>query len=82
MVLDKDEYLRLLADASVNDVTKLRMVEPDRPKFRGRPPKHYHPVLQKEKELESLARRILPTAIAESVTPSGSRLAHLYGLPN
>ena len=81
MVLDKDEYLRLLADASINDVTKFRMVEPDRPKCRGRPPKHYHPLLQKEKELESPVRRILPTAIAESVRPSGSRLAHLYGLP-
>ena len=81
VVMDKEEYLRLLADASINNVTKLRIVKPDRPKCRGRPPKHYHPLLQKEKELESLVRRILPTAIAESVRPSGSRLAHLYGLP-
>ena len=79
--MDKEEYLRLLADASINNVTKFRIVKPDRPKCRGRPPKHYHPLLQKEKELESLVRRILPTAIAESVRPSGSRLAHLYGLP-
>ena len=69
------------AKASINNVTKFRIVKPDRPKCRGRPPKHYHPLLQKEKELESLVRRILPTAIAESVRPSGSRLAHLYGLP-
>ena len=34
-----------------------------------------------EKELESLVRRILPTAVAESVRQSGSRLTHLYGLP-
>ena len=81
MVMDKEEYLRLLADASINNVTKFRIVKPDRPKCRGRPPKHYHPLLQKEKELESLVRRILPTAIAESVRPSGSRLARLYGLP-
>ena len=81
VVLDKDEYLRLLAEASVNNVTKFRIVDPNRPKCRGRPPKHYHPLLQKEKELESLVRRILPTAVAESVRPSGSRLAHLYGLP-
>ena len=75
------EYLRLLADAAINNVTKFRIVKPDRPKCRGRPQKHYHPLLEKEKELESLVRRILPTAIAESVRPSGSRLAHLYGLP-
>ncbi|XP_015770330.1 PREDICTED: uncharacterized protein LOC107348781 [Acropora digitifera] len=81
VVMDKEEYLRLLADASINNVTKFRIVKPDRPKCRGRPPKHYHPLLHKEKELESLVRRILPTAIAESVRPSGSRLAHLYGLP-
>ena len=81
MVMDKAEYLRLLADVSINNVTKFRIVKPDRPKCRGRPPKHYHPLLQKEKELESLVCRILPTAIAESVRPSGSRLAHLYGLP-
>ena len=81
VVMDKEKYLRLLADASINNVTKFRIVKPDRPKCRGRPPKHYHPLLQKEKELESLVRRILPTAIAESVCPSGSRLAHLYGLP-
>ena len=31
--------------------------------------------------MESLVRRILPTAIAESVRPSGFWLAHLYGLP-
>ena len=81
VVLDKAEYLRLLAEASVNNVTKFRIVDPNRPICRGRPPKHYHPLLQKEKELESLVRRILPTAVAESVRPSGSRLAHLYGLP-
>ena len=81
MVLDKDQYLRLLAEASINNVIKFRIVDPARPKCRGRPPKHYHPLLQKEKELESLVRRILLTAVAESVRPSGSRLAHLYGLP-
>ena len=81
VVMGKEEYLRLLADASINNVTKFRTVKPDRPKCRGRPPKHYHPLLQKEKELESLVRRILPTAIAESVRPSGSRLAHFMVCP-
>ena len=67
VVLEKDEYLRLLAEASIHNVTKFRIVERDRPKCRGRPPKHYLPLLQKEKELESLVRRVLPTAVAESV---------------
>ena len=42
---------------------------------------YYHPLLQKEKELESTVRRILPKPIADSVRPTGSWLAHLYGLP-
>ena len=78
--MNKEEYLRLPADASINNV-KSRIVKPDRPKCRGRPPKHYRPLLQKEKELESLVCQILPTAISESVRPSGSRLTHLYGMP-
>ena len=81
VVMDKDEYLRLLADSSINDLTKFRSVVPVRPISRGRPPKHYHPLLRKEKDLETLVRRILPTEIADSVRQSGSRLAHLYGLP-
>ena len=79
--MDKDEYLRLLADASINNTTKFIMVDSERPKSRGRPPKHYHPLLRKEKEIESLVRRILPAEVVDSVRPSGSRLAHLYGLP-
>ena len=75
------QYLRFLADASINDLTKFRSVDPVRPKSRGRPPKHCHPLLHTEKDLESLVRRILPTEITDSVRPSGSRLAHLHGLP-
>ena len=45
------------------------------------PPKYYHPLLEKEKLVESTVRRILPSEIADSVRPTGSRLAHLYGLP-
>ena len=81
VVMDKDEYLRLLADASINNATKFRVVDPEGPKSRGRSPKHYYPLLHKEKELESIVRRILPAELADSVRPSGSRLAHLYGLP-
>ena len=76
--MDKSEYLRLLSEASINDTTKFRTVDPERPKTRGRPPKHYHPLLQKEKDLESTVRRILPKPISDSVRPTGSRLAPVW----
>ena len=50
--MDKDQYLRLLADATINNATKFRVVNPERPKSRGQPSKHYHPLLHKEKELK------------------------------
>ncbi|XP_022788722.1 uncharacterized protein LOC111328527 [Stylophora pistillata] len=53
----------------------------ERPKMRGRPPKHYHLLLQKEKEIATVVQRILPKEIAQQVIQKGSRLAHLYGLP-
>lgn len=81
VVMDKPENLCLLSEASINDATKFRVVDPERSKTRGRPPKHYLPLLQKEKELESIANRILPKSTADSVRPTGSWLAHLYGLP-
>ena len=81
VVMDKQEYLRLLSQASVNDTSKFRAVPLERPKSKGRPPKYYHPLLEKEKLVESTVRRILPSAIADSVRPTGSRLAHLYELP-
>ena len=65
----------------MNDVTKFRMVDPEKPKSRGRPQRHYHHPLQEEKELKSAVHQILPTENAASVCLSGSRLAHLYGLP-
>ena len=46
-----------------------------------RPPKHFHPLLQKEKELQETLHRILPEGIANSLFPKSSRLAHLHGLP-
>ena len=66
---------------SINDVTKFRLVDPERPTSSGRLPKNYHPLLQKEKELESIVHRTVPTSVTDSVHPSGSRLPHLYGLP-
>ena len=81
VVMDKSEYLRLLSEASINDLSKLRAVLLERPSSKGRPPTYYRPLLQKEKELESIVRRILPKSIADTIRPTGSRLAHLYGLP-
>ena len=81
VVMDKSEYLRLLSEAFINDSSKFRAVPLERPPGKGRPPTYYHPLLQKEKELDSIVRRIPPKPIADTVRPTGSRLAHLYGLP-
>ena len=81
VIMDKSDYIRLLSEASINDRTKFKTVEQQRPNTRGRPPKYYHPLFVKEKHLESVVRRILPQEIADSVYQKGSRLAHLYGLP-
>ena len=80
--MNEDEYSRLLRKASVDDKSKFREVSAERPKTRGRPPKYYHPLLQKEKALSIAVHKILPSAIANAVCiKAGSRLAHLYGLP-
>ncbi len=81
VVMDKSEYTKLLNEASINNAEKFKSVSLERPKSRGRPAKHYHPLLRKEKELETAVRKILPKEIADSICPKGSRLAHLYGLP-
>ena len=49
VVMDKSEYIRLLSAASIDNVTKLARVDDKRPNLRGRPPKHFHPLLQKDK---------------------------------
>ena len=77
VIMDKFDYIRLLSEASINDRTKFKTFEQQR----GRPPKYYHPLLAKEKHLETVVRRILPEVIADSVCQKGSRLAHFYGLP-
>ncbi|CAB4015534.1 Hypothetical predicted protein, partial [Paramuricea clavata] len=81
VVMDKSEYTKLLNEASINNTEKFKSVSLERPKSRGRPVKHYHPLLRKEKELETAVRKILPKEIADSICQKGSRLAHLYGLP-
>ena len=81
VVMNKSDYIRLLSEASINDETKFQPVSLERPRTKGRPPKNYHPLLEKEKHLDSVVRRILPKQIADTVCLKGSRLAHLYGLP-
>ena len=81
LILDKTEYVSLLKESSISDGTKFIPISLERPKERGRPLKHYHPLLKKEKELSSIAKTILPQPIADSLIQKGSRLAYLYGLP-
>ena len=82
VMMDKPEYIRLVSAASVDNTPKLSHVDHKRPaKMRGRPPKHFRPLLQKEKELQEHLRQILPEEIANSLSPKSSRLTHLYGLP-
>ena len=81
VVMDKCEYIRLLSAASIDDTTKFSRVDDKRPNLRGRPPKHYHPLLQKEKDLHSTLHRILHEDVANSLSPKSSRLANLYGPP-
>ena len=45
----------------------------------GRPLKHLHSLLQKEKELQETLHRILLKEIANSLSTKISRLAYLYG---
>ena len=80
VVMNKSDYVLLLSEASINDETKLKSVSLERPRTKGRPPKYYHPLLEREKHLDSVVRRILPKHIADTVCQKGSRLAHLYGL--
>ena len=81
VVMDKGEYTRLLSAASIDDTSKFTHIDGKLPKSRSRPPKHFHPLLQKEKDSTTVLREILPSNIADSLCPKGSRLAHLYGLP-
>ena len=67
VVMNKDEYCRLLRKACVDDKSKFREVSAERPKTKGRPPKYYHPLLQKEKALSLAVHKILPSAIADAV---------------
>lgn len=72
--MDKAEYKRLLSAASIDDSSKFLHVDGKQPKSRGRPPKHFHPLLKKEKDVNTILHEILPQNIADSLSPKGSRL--------
>ena len=78
VAMDKSEYLRLLSEASINDTSKFRPVDTQRPKTRGRPVKYYHPLLQRVKQISAVISKVLSKPVADSIRPKGSRLAHLY----
>ena len=52
VILDKSEYVSLLKESSIRKTKSF-----ERPKAKGRPPKHYHPLLKKEKELSSIVKK-------------------------
>ena len=69
--MDKEEYLHLLRQASIADTSKFTPIDPNRPKTRGgRPSKHFHPLLQKEKELAQLVE---PQSAVREVEGSSPR---------
>ena len=74
VVMDKTDYIRLLSAASVDNTSKFIHVDDKRPKSRGRPSKQYHPLLQKDKELRTTLREILPEEIANTLSPQSSGL--------
>ena len=81
IVMDRADYGHLLHDTSIKDTSNFIPVSKERPRRKGRPPKYYHPLLEKEQQLEAAVRKILPKSVADKICGSGSRLAHLYGLP-
>jgi len=60
VVMDKTEYIPPLRAASVGNTSKFNPLDNRLPKTRGRPPKHFHPLLQKKKELRTTLHEILP----------------------
>ena len=55
VILGKTEYVSLLKESSISNETKFIPISLERPKTKGRPPKRYHPLLKKEKELSSIS---------------------------
>lgn len=76
--MDKSKYLHLISEPSINDTSKFRPVDTQRPKTRGGPVKHL--LLQHEKQISAVIPKAPSKSIADSIRPNGSRLTHLCGL--
>jgi len=72
----------IICEASINDTSKFRKTSLERPKtnLKARPAEYYHPLLQKEKDLDYTMRRILPKTIADSVRPRPQACANFFSL--
>ena len=75
VVMDKSEYFRLLSEASINDTSKFRPVDTERPKTRGRPAKYYHPLLQREKQISAVISKDYPSPL---LTPPFLKVVDLH----
>lgn len=67
VVMDKYEYLCLLLDVFVNDISKFCVVFIERLKSKGRLFKYYYFFLEKEKLVELIVCRILLLVIVDFV---------------
>ena len=70
--------VRMLCEASINDPTRFTPVGLERPPTRGRPPKYYHPLFEKEKHLDigcqkTLSKGISRFCLREKLKTSPSR---------
>ena len=61
VVMDKSEYVSLLKESSISDETKFIPVSLERPKTKGRPPKHCHHCFSSKGERTVLHREKNPT---------------------
>lgn len=78
--MDKFEYLCLLFEVFINDVSKFWFVFLERFLSRGRLLIYYYFFLKKEKDLDFIVCRILFKFIVDIVCFIGFRLVYLYGL--
>ena len=77
-VMDMSDYVRLRKESSINDEGKFKPVRTERPNLRGRPPKPFHPPLEKDKELTAAVKRILPKDIADCSKVQDSPICVVY----
>ena len=83
VIMDRHEYVEKMLSI-LHDTTKFQRVSSERSVKRGRKPLVFHPLLEKESELDRFLVELdgkIPKDVSKSIRPRGSRLAHMYGLP-